>query len=107
MSTTWIGLVSSSVLLVGCVSAIPLPTEQDTEVGLRTYPGLTTEDLSRGRKLYVAKCAGCHTLFLPSDRPSAAWPMLVEQMSERASLSGAERGSIERYLATMARRGNR
>jgi hypothetical protein len=107
MSTIWTGLLLSSVLLGGCVSAIPLPTEQDTEVGLRTYPGLTTEELARGRKLYVAKCAGCHTLFLPSDRPAAAWPMLVEQMSERASLTGSERGSIERYLATIARRSNR
>ncbi len=100
-------VVFCSLLLVGCASAIPVPTEQDTEVGLRTYPGLTTEELNHGRKLYVAKCAGCHTLFLPSDRPAAAWPMLVEQMSERASLTASDRGSIERYLATIARRGSR
>lgn len=103
MSRGSIALVCA--LLAGCVSAIPVPTERDAEVGARMYPGLTLEELNRGRQLYISKCASCHTLFLPADRAPAQWPGLVEQMSERASLTLQSRAAIERYLTTAASNG--
>ena len=97
-------LLLGAALIAGCASAIPLPTDQDFENGRRVYPDVTSEELRLGRERYVAKCAGCHTLYVPSARLPAAWPKLVEQMAERAKLSAADRQAIERYLVTIARR---
>lgn len=59
-------------------------------------------ELQQGRKLLLAKCAGCHKTPLPHDHASAAWPRYMDEMAPKAKLDAAQRALIEQYLVTMA-----
>ena len=58
-------------------------------------------DLQQGRKLLLAKCAGCHATPLPNDHTAAEWPRLIDDMVERAKIDANQRALIERYMIVM------
>ncbi|HIA01619.1 MAG TPA: hypothetical protein EYN66_06865 [Myxococcales bacterium] len=54
------------------------------------------------RALYVSKCSGCHMLYSPEVRSGEQWRRDLDEMGDRANLSGADSAKILRYLTTMA-----
>ncbi len=88
---------------LGCTAALPHPTAQDASAASVRWPGTTARDLERARSLYVRRCAGCHSLVLPRAYPAAAWPALVDAMTERSRVTPEEAESLKRLLATLSR----
>jgi len=87
-----------SLLAVGCAGQLPPPTEADVLRASTRYPGVTVADLTRGRKLYVQHCSGCHALVRPQTKAPDEWPKLVAEMTERAKLDQPTVQEIVRYL---------
>jgi hypothetical protein len=70
----------------GCQSSIsPAPmTHEVIRAGARAH--------------FVSRCIECHTLPLVSRYDAVAWPWLVDDMAERASLKPAEREALLAYI---------
>ncbi|HXU83510.1 MAG TPA: cytochrome c [Polyangia bacterium] len=86
------------VAALGCAGQLPPPSEADALRASSRYPGTTVADLTRGRKLYVEHCSGCHALVRPQTKGPDEWPKLVAEMTERAKLPEATAQEIVRYL---------
>jgi len=85
-------------LSTACAAALRHPTQRDATAVADRWPGTTVDDLERGRRLYVRRCSGCHTLVLPEAHSVAQWPWRVDRMAEKARLGGDERDAIVRFL---------
>jgi hypothetical protein len=88
----------SLLVLAGCAGQLPPPTEADALRASSRYPGITVQDLSRGRRMYVEHCSGCHALVRPQIKGPDEWPKLVAEMTERAKLNESTAQEILRYL---------
>ena len=82
----------------GCQSSIsPAPmTHEVIRAGARAH--VEERTLREGRALFVSRCIECHTLPLVSRYDAVAWPWLVDDMAERASLKPAEREALVAYI---------
>ncbi len=89
-------------LAAACAAALRHSTPADVTLVSPKWPGTTVEDLERGRRLYVRRCSGCHTLVLPSAHGPDEWPVLVDAMAERARLKPAEREDVVRFLTAVS-----
>jgi len=83
------------------MSALPSPTKDDLVHAPREA---TIESLVHGRKLYIAKCGGCHRLYAPRERAQAEWTEIVHRMQKIFPLSENESRLISQYLVTFGRR---
>jgi hypothetical protein len=92
--------LSLLVLSSGCAGRLPPPTEADALRASSRYPGTTVADLTRGRRMYVERCSGCHALVSPAQKGPDEWPKFVAEMTERAKLSEGSANEILRYLVT-------
>lgn len=63
--------------------------------------GLSSEDLSAGRKLYQTKCGRCHKFYNIDHYPDPAWAMWLEKMVAKARLTPEEASLLSRYLQTL------
>jgi mono/diheme cytochrome c family protein len=95
-------VVAASALAAACAAALRHSTPADVALVSPKWPRTTVEDLERGRRLYVRRCAGCHTLILPSAHGPDDWPVLVDAMAEKARLKPAEREDIVRFLTAVS-----
>ncbi len=92
----------AAALAAACAAALRHSTPADVTLVAPQWPGTTVEDLERGRRLYVRRCSGCHTLILPSTHAADDWPVLVDAMAEKARLKPAEREDVVRFLVAVA-----
>jgi cytochrome c5 len=95
-------LVATAVVGTACTAALPQPTAADaTRAGAR-WPGTTVTDLSHGRELYVATCAGCHALKSPLAVAPGRWSAAVAEMRQKrgVKLRDDEATLLVRYLWT-------
>jgi cytochrome c5 len=91
--------------LTACAGSLPPVTPAQEEAARRRWPAVTARDLNDGRRLYVARCSGCHNLVVPSRHPRAEWLWDFERMAAKAKLNPAEREKIVRYLVTTVETG--
>jgi len=63
-------------------------------------------ELTRGRSLYVERCASCHALKTPSAVVADRWPVAIEMMRKKhgVRLTDDEADTMERYLWSVASR---
>lgn len=54
--------------------------------------------LGQGKALFQGKCGACHALHAEDEFDANVWPSILEAMGAQASLSKAEKFSIEKYL---------
>jgi hypothetical protein len=87
---------------VGCVSAVPYPTEREAATARRTDPSVTVASLARGRERYVTKCSGCHSLYSPRDKTTDEWPQVLDEMLVKSKSDGDDRRAIEQYVLAVA-----
>ena len=91
------------LLVAGCVrSGAPAPTQSDLTRAQAQWPGITIDELERGRKVYIGHCGSCHLVPKPSDHRPEDWPQIVDAMSARAELTDDEHELVVRYVVTMA-----
>lgn len=96
-------MVVACVALAGCTSVIPVPTTVDSQWAQQRWPETTVATLEHGRALYVSKCSGCHSLYVPTRVPATRWPAMIDEMTRRANLLPDQRDLILRYLLTASR----
>jgi mono/diheme cytochrome c family protein len=101
-ATLWIG--SGSVLRAQDGPG-PRPAEPylQNERASKPVPASLPPELGQGRRLYVAKCAACHTLsrsMNKSDLSPQEWSDIVDRMRNRAAshLNDAQAKAIVAYL---------
>jgi len=97
----------SIVASSACVSTLPQPTLAQLAAARETDPGLSLEDLQRGRAVYMARCGNCHVLRSPTEHAPDAWPLEVQRMQTRhqVRLSSDEQRDILRYLRAASQGG--
>lgn len=82
----------------GCAGRLPDPSPDQVRFAADRWPGTTEENLARGRRLYVARCGGCHNLYLPGSVAAPRWPDVMNEMAPLSKLSPDEQEEILRYL---------
>ena len=88
-------------LLGACAGQIPHVSPAQRELAGRQWPNLTPESLEEGRRLFIFRCSGCHTLPLPSAHSAAEWPGVIGEMAERAGLNAQQMSRITQYLVAV------
>ncbi len=96
-----ISLLIGAASFASCAGSIPNPTEADAEWASHAWTGTTLHNLMTGRKLYVEKCGGCHSLSVPEQHSVLEWERIIENMKIRAAVSEDEKSLMMRYLVTM------
>ena len=99
-------LVTLAALLgvVACSTAVVRPEPRDAKWASERWPGTTVDELSRGRDLFVARCAGCHNLPRPDIKTPDEWANVVDEMASGARLSSGDRDLVLRYLSAASER---
>lgn len=64
-------------------------------------------DAQKAKKLYVAKCAGCHTLHKPSAYTRGEWKVWMDRMKKDVRLDPEQENAIRRYLSENAKKEKR
>jgi cytochrome c5 len=88
-----IAFIFISFLVVRCGSALYVPTTTDAE---KSQTSLDT--LVMGRKLYVAKCSSCHSLYLPQQYAKEDWTKILNDMQERSNMTDQQKETMSIYL---------
>ena len=92
-----------TALPMACATALPYATPESLSRADRMWPGTRLEDLETGRRDYVAHCAACHHLHLPSEFTAEKWRSILVKMQRKAKIGDALKNSIYRYLASESR----
>ncbi|MBI3124169.1 MAG: hypothetical protein HYZ10_07180 [Ignavibacteriales bacterium] len=53
---------------------------------------------SKGEKLYVEKCGGCHRVYAKDEFSKEHWLKEFDEMTKRAKLDGAQKMMMRNYL---------
>jgi len=101
-----VSLVVALAMGVACASGLPEPTHADVGWAKARRPESTLDELQHGRKLYVARCAGCHALKSPDMLPPGKWIGEIAEMRTKHGVAIADREEllIAQYLDTMSAR---
>jgi len=94
---------SGSLCLAGCestnlpphTSAKPLLPANATPTNLS---GFSSEEITRAKNLYNAKCALCHKFYDPAAYNDAEWRTWMTKMSKKAHLKTEQSDLLSRYL---------
>jgi mono/diheme cytochrome c family protein len=95
-----LGAVACALALAACAAALPEPNTADLALARAEDPGVSLEDLQRGRVVYGRRCGSCHALRAPGVRAPEAWPGEVDRMQHEHAvrLTPDEERDILRYL---------
>ncbi|MCX6290566.1 MAG: hypothetical protein NT126_02225 [Bacteroidetes bacterium] len=86
------------IVACGSVKNTFYPVESDlTKVN---SPGsiVTLEELNKGYNLYVASCAGCHWLPVPTKKNKSDWEQVFPEMFLKAKLTPDQQQLIRHYV---------
>ena len=91
-TSSLIFLFAVLIVAFSCTPSLYIPTAD---------PQTKANDLSElqeGRRLYIAKCGGCHTLYLPGKHTKQEWQVTINNMATRAHLAPLEKIRVFNYL---------
>jgi hypothetical protein len=74
-------------------SAIPAP-----EPGAAAAAGLSAQNVTEGRELYITKCVRCHKSYDPAQYTEGAWNEWMAKMGKKARLAPPQNELLTRYL---------
>lgn len=97
-----LALALATALAAACVGQVPQPTDAHVAAAAAQWPGTTRATLVEGRRLYVLRCSGCHSLVLPGSQAPGSWPSAVDEMADRARLTPEQAAAVTRYLVAVA-----
>ncbi len=95
------------VFAAGCAATLPNPTSEDIESFRTIDPSITIETVRNARDVYVVKCSGCHSLYLPSSYRPEQWPKILEDMGMKAKTSTEENEKILFYVCLYSMRNSK
>lgn len=81
---------------------LPVPDENDAVRARQRWNQYDLAQLQQSHHLYVNKCGGCHTLYLPSYFKADKWSSVVDEMADDAKLNAKEKEMILNYLIVMS-----
>lgn len=88
-----------AVGLIGCASALYLPTQRDADA-----QHVSLAALQEGRTLYINNCGACHNLYLPSAYTAREWVPILNEMQQPAKITDEQKRLIAAYLGSGAKR---
>lgn len=91
------------ILLASCAGSLPEPTQADADMAAKRWPGTDINFLHHGRKLYIAKCSGCHSLYQPKLYTETQWDTIMVTMRKKAKLNDQQYDDIKRFLTVMSK----
>lgn len=53
--------------------------------------------------MYLENCAGCHSMYLPSEFTGAAWQRILERMQPKTRLTDGQTEAVLGYLTAFAK----
>ena len=86
-------LVLALALVVGCSTALYMPTSVDAD-----RAGVSPEKLMNGRTLYINKCGSCHNLHLPEQYTQKQWLKVMPEMQKKSKITDEETKQITDFL---------
>ncbi len=95
------------VAISSCSHKLYKPTQADAVRGAKNFPGLTVDELNKGKQLFENKCTQCHGTKDPGAWTEAQWRKIVPAMAEKAAqshkdeISSAEQDAVLKYVITM------
>ena len=95
---------ASVIILGGCASAIPIPTEEDVFTARQHWNNTSIEQHRSDRQLNIDKCSGCHSIYHPSDFSEEKWIAILPEMNGKSKLTLEESEQIKRYLLLFSSR---
>lgn len=91
-------LILITILFAGTVSLFASsPTDS---LKIKT----TVDTISSGKQLYSTSCIRCHQLSEPSKYTAKQWPVIVDNMQNKAKISDIQKAIILRYLLSDAKK---
>jgi hypothetical protein len=91
-----------SILFVSCRAMLVSPDESDAMRAKNSGHQYDLDNLKQSHNLYINKCGGCHTLYLPSYKISGEWKSVIEEMASKAKIDSTEKEMILNYLIVMS-----
>lgn len=95
-TTLLLGMVIVAQVLMSCTSSLPTPGKDDLKQD--RFDTLSLDELLDGRTLYITKCSGCHSLYLPKQYSSQTWDTILTVMNPKAKITNEEASRIRMYL---------
>jgi len=83
-------IILFAIILQSCSPQLYVPI---TNIG-----ELTTENLKKGRDLYVNNCSSCHQLYLPQKYDNSKWQKNLDEMQPKAKITDDQKLLIYNYL---------
>lgn len=59
----------------------------------------STADLEAGRRIYVGRCASCHSIDPVAKYTTSRWREIVDDMADRTELSASDRSALLAYIS--------
>lgn len=96
-----------AVVIVGCVSLEELAPPVDQRL-VAAAPGVDAASLERGRRIYITKCAKCHSVEPVHRYTRGEWDEILPDMAAESMLDASEHRDVEHYVyAALSLRGDR
>jgi len=101
-------ILSAFIFACGTVK-LSIPVQADVDRGTAKFPGLTIEDLYKGKLIYEQACVKCHAMKNPTSRSEDKWRKIVPKMVLKANkkagkelIDSNNREVLLKYLVTMS-----
>ena len=92
-------LIPLALCMDGCGDTPPPEvTPALMTVAQRQWPGITAEQLQRGRQTLMIRCTECHGLRQPVDHLPREWAAYLLEMGPKARLDERDTTELTRYL---------
>jgi len=98
-----------ALFVASCSPKIMTLTQADADRGATKFPGITVEELKRGKAVYDEKCTMCHGAKKASAFTEDQWRKIVPGMAKKANkdgtehISSADQDVILKYVITMSK----
>jgi len=90
--------LSATALLMSVAAGCGSPLPRAAELAPFADDDADLERLERGRAEYIAKCSGCHSLYVPTRGSAAYWTEWTHKMAKRSHIEPVQSARIVRYL---------
>lgn len=101
-------VVAAVLVLSACSAKLITPTQADADRGAEKYPGVTLEELTKGKELFKEHCGSCHPYKNVTKGTEEQWnkvvPEMVQKVNKKAKqqvLGAAEQDLILKYTLVM------
>lgn len=97
-------IITTTIVLSGCgSSSIPVVSEADVLRAQIHWKNVTFVQLNADRDLYIKKCSGCHSLYLPNQYNDSTWNSILPIMNVKSKLNISEGIQVQRYLSLFSK----